>query len=254
MKRSFLYIGVGLGFVLAVVAVGIAVVTQNRSEDTEVFGRMQDLKGISLGIRGYMHEAEAGYFPTDIADKNGRPLLSWRVAILPHMDRQSLYEKFHLDEPWDSAHNIKLLADIPPEFRGPQASDSTATPYQMLIGPDAVFQSNQRITPGAILALAGTEYTLHVIESAEAVPWTKPVDVAYSNDAPLPKFGYFSPPTFLAIMASGSIFEIDPERDGQQVIRNAIAPHGDGERVVNPRRASFSVITEKEMHFQDNWK
>ena len=44
-----------------------------------------------------------------ILDPNGKPLLSWRVQILPYIEEQQLYQDFHLDEPWDSEHNIKLL-------------------------------------------------------------------------------------------------------------------------------------------------
>ena len=42
-------------------------------------------------------------------DEDGNPLLSWRVHILPYMDYGQLYDQFHLDEPWDSEHNKKLL-------------------------------------------------------------------------------------------------------------------------------------------------
>src|SRR5262249_49752206 len=41
------------------------------------------------------------------------PLLSWRVAILPYIGEAALYREFKLDEPWDSAHNRKLIAKMP---------------------------------------------------------------------------------------------------------------------------------------------
>src|SRR6202453_4951513 len=42
----------------------------------------------------------------------GKPLLSWRVAVLPFIDFEcrELYKQFKLDEPWDSPHNIQLVA------------------------------------------------------------------------------------------------------------------------------------------------
>ena len=66
--------------------------------------------------------------PAAITDKDGRPLLSWRVAILPFLDRSSLYAKFHLDEPWDSPHNLSLLDAMPnvyacPSDRDPETGD-----------------------------------------------------------------------------------------------------------------------------------
>ena len=39
--------------------------------------------------------------------------------LLPHLGYQPLYERFHLDEPWDSPHNRALLAEMPPELACP---------------------------------------------------------------------------------------------------------------------------------------
>ena len=62
-----------------------------------------------------------GFFPGDIIDRDARPLLSWRVAILPHLgdEAAALYREFHLDEPWDSDHNKPLLARMPAVFATP---------------------------------------------------------------------------------------------------------------------------------------
>ena len=55
-----------------------------------------------------------GGFPAQANyDQNGKPLLSWRVHILPYIDQQELYEQFRLDEPWNSSHNKKLIEKIP---------------------------------------------------------------------------------------------------------------------------------------------
>ena len=51
--------------------------------------------------------------PPAIYSKDGKPLLSWRVAVLPYIEQGPLYNQFKLDEPWDSAHNKKLLALMP---------------------------------------------------------------------------------------------------------------------------------------------
>src|SRR5262249_55645747 len=62
--------------------------------------------------------------PVAIADRKGKPLLSWRVALLPYLGEWDLYRKFKLDEPWDSPHNKALLPLMPeiyacPSFKGP---------------------------------------------------------------------------------------------------------------------------------------
>ncbi len=51
------------------------------------------------------------------AKKTATPTLSWRVALLPYIDEQPLYNAFHFDEPWDSPHNLSLLPRIPEAFR-----------------------------------------------------------------------------------------------------------------------------------------
>src|SRR5262245_25073160 len=68
-----------------------------------------NMKQMALAIHNYVSAKKR--FPTAaIRDKkNGKPLLSWRVAILPYLEDQTIYGEFHLDEPWDSEHNQKLL-------------------------------------------------------------------------------------------------------------------------------------------------
>src|SRR5262249_46626675 len=63
-----------------------------------------------------MHEKadNEGALPADaISPRDGKPLLSWRVAILPYVEANDLYKQFHLDEPWDSDHNKKLIPKMP---------------------------------------------------------------------------------------------------------------------------------------------
>lgn len=48
------------------------------------------------------------HFPEPASrDDDGNPLLSWRVAVLPFIEQQALYEKFRLDEPWNSEHTVR---------------------------------------------------------------------------------------------------------------------------------------------------
>src|SRR5580765_5918800 len=100
---------------------------------------VMDLKWVSGAIWSY--EAEHGVFPTeDICDREGKPLLSWRVRILPYFD-QTLYKEFHLDEPWDSPHNRQLIAKIPNRYRPAYRSmeDKGKTCLVALRGPKTFF-------------------------------------------------------------------------------------------------------------------
>ncbi|MEZ6118554.1 MAG: DUF1559 domain-containing protein [Pirellulaceae bacterium] len=118
------------------------------------------------------------FIPNASYDQNGRPLLSWRVYLLPYFDYQNLYEQFHLDEPWDSPHNIKLVEKMPEVFRsrGLESDASGNTCYLVPTGPGTLFDGQQGKPLKEVRD--GTSKTLLVVEVApeHAVPWTKPVD------------------------------------------------------------------------------
>ncbi|MDR0871469.1 MAG: hypothetical protein LBN39_11830 [Planctomycetaceae bacterium] len=63
-----------------------------------------------------------GKFPADIKSADGKPLLSWRVTLLPLMGLEELYKKFKLDEQWDSETNKPLMETMPTVF-GPMRED-----------------------------------------------------------------------------------------------------------------------------------
>jgi RNA polymerase sigma factor (sigma-70 family) len=90
---------------------------------------LKNLKAILLAMHNY-HDAN-NRFPADITDKAGKPVLSWRVELLPYMEQDNLAKKFKRDEPWDSEHNLKLLAQMPDIFRvGFEPKGATHTYYQ----------------------------------------------------------------------------------------------------------------------------
>ena len=151
------------------------------------------LTRIGLAMHKY-HEIH-GHFPAPAVMRDGgSPLLSWRVAILPYLGYQSLYERFHLDEPWDSAHNRVLLAEMPSEFACPAGPRRTTgqTPYQDVVAPkidsyriNTPFDSTRGVDSREITD--GTSATVLVFEAENPVPWTKPDDLRWSPEGPLPR-------------------------------------------------------------------
>src|SRR5262249_32558111 len=77
---------------------------------------MHDLEQVGQAIINY-HRANNQFPPQAIQHERGRALLSWRVALLPYLGEAELYKQFHLDEPWDSAHNKQLIAQMPGVFQ-----------------------------------------------------------------------------------------------------------------------------------------
>jgi hypothetical protein len=132
--------------------------------------------------------------PAALCDKQGRPLLSWRVLLLPYLEERWLYKQFRLDEPWDGPHNSKLLARMPRVYAPPGdlpvkvKADPASTFYQVFTGRGAAFEGTEGLRlPGDFPD--GTSNTILVIEAGEAVPWTKPADLPYDPAKPLPRLG-----------------------------------------------------------------
>ena len=65
------------------------------------------LRQIGIALYNY-HEHYGSLPPPYVTDAAGKPLYSWRVLILPYLDRNDIYQAFHLDEPWNSPHNQRL--------------------------------------------------------------------------------------------------------------------------------------------------
>jgi hypothetical protein len=176
----------------------------------EAAGRAQgqnNLRQIALAMHNYTVPM-GGRLPAHaIYSKDGKPLLSWRVSILPYIEQQKLYHQFHLNEPWDSEHNKKLLGKMPTIYAHPQDEKTLqehTTYYQVFVGKGAVFEGKEGLRfPQSITD--GTSNTIMIVEASKAVPWTKPEDIPYDPDKPLPKLGLPGVPYFLAALCDGSV-------------------------------------------------
>ena len=184
-----------------------------------------NLKSIALGVHAYM-EANANAFPTPAISSEGKPLLSWRVAILPYIGEteKALYSEFKLDEPWDSPHNKALLSRMP-KIYAPVVKpkvEKYETYYQGFVGTGALFEERQKV--GIAGVTDGTVNTLMVVEAEKPVPWTKPEDLSFDPNKPLPKLGGQFKAGFAAATADGAIHfiqkTIDPSKLKSLITRN----------------------------------
>jgi hypothetical protein len=184
---------------------------------------INNLKQLALAMHNY-HDTY-GHFPAAASyDKNGKPLLSWRVELLPFLEQGVLYKQFKLDEPWDSPDNKKLLAKMPLVFAAPDAPrGTTTTPYQGLVGKGTIFDGKKGIAIQDILD--GTSNTIMFVEAAKAVPWTAPEDVPYAADKPLPKLGGLFHGGFNAALCDGSVRFIS-NSISEKTLRAAITRSG----------------------------
>lgn len=176
--------------------------------------RVNNLHQIGMATHAYADQHEGRFPPAARRDKDGNPLLSWRVLILPHLGEKALYDQFRLDEPWVSPHNLPLMERMPAVYRvtSPDEVPPFQTRCQVLVGPGTPFE----IAEGPRVKddfPDGTSDTILLIEAAEPVPWTKPADLAYEPDGPLPLLGtpdgprwpyWFDRRTYAFALADGS--------------------------------------------------
>ncbi len=258
-----------------------------------------NLRQLALAMHNYADTY--GMFPlAATADKNGKALLSWRVALLPYLEENGLYRQFKLDEPWDSPHNKKLLSKMPAVFTPPgvKTRQPYSTFYQVFVsaapggggggaganvppggggasgapGGSAPMSGGAGGAPGGSAPMAGgapggnwatavfvkgravrfpahitdgTSNTILIVEAGNAVPWTKPEDLHYAADEPLPELGGLFHDVIQTAFADGAVHILTKKYD-EATLRRAITCN-DGEVIdltkieVAPRRSNVDV-------------
>jgi len=247
---------------------------RNRDDNATWARHVGNLKRIGLALYNY-HDALVHFPPAAITGKDGKPLLSWRVAILPYLvdydsrPQDDLFKVFRLDEPWNSPHNKALLERMPAVFAssGGRSGQPFTTAYRGFVSPGGkqtakmtpaealyktlagkaepdgpmvaemtgkaeiqsptraltVFRENRGVFVAEITD--GASNTLMVVEAAEAVPWTKPDDLPFSQNGRLPRLGGSMQGGFAALFASGVVRFLDRRFD-ERLLRCLITANG----------------------------
>lgn len=212
-----------IGSIVAASIVGLAVWGGRMYFERSDAANLQEAcvcgKAIALSI--ISHESAKKHYPMVYSvDAQGRPLLSWRVHMLPYLQESVLYRQFHLDEPWDSPHNLSLLPKMPAVFQSsgltlpegytcwlaPVSKDSVivrpedANPY----GRDTPGIRNGDLNMGSALTILVIE-----VNAEAAVPWTAPFDYDYSPDPPLRHVGGNRRGEVISVWADGHVTSHD---------------------------------------------
>ena len=177
--------------------------------DAKLEHSRENLARIGVALNRYV--AERGAFPTPaIYDSSKRPLLSWRVALLPFLGHWDLYQQFDRDEPWNSHHNKTLIAHIPPVYQSPERWDEK-TNYLAISGRSTLFYGPRPVAPRRVED--GRENTMAIVEAddALAVPWTKPDDYQVQLSEPLLHLGGLREGRFLALLGDGIVMEVSAD-------------------------------------------
>lgn len=211
------------------------------------------MKKLAEALASY--QADHGRLPPPaILSADGKPLLSWRVALLPYLGEEELYHQFKLNEPWNSKHNRKLLEKMPAVFKTNQFSMSR-TSFRLFSGLNAPFQEKMKQGPKVESIVDGAANTILVTEARKTVAWTRPESLKLIQDFPLPSMedddwntvGGFATVTnsndklvqgFYALMADGAVLFFNKKTD--QATRKALFT-SDGREVI-PREKLGEVV------------
>ncbi len=198
-----------------------------------------NLRQIGIAMHNY-HDTFNGLPAAHSADEDGKPLLSWRVHILPYVEYQHLHDQFHLDEPWDSEHNKKLIGEMPELYRAPGGNAGPGkTNYLGIRGKNMIFVDPKRkgdegrwpIGTRMSEILDGTSNTIMVVEASDeaAVIWTKPDDYEPDEEKPIKGLVGVRPGGFLAAFCDGSVHFLSEEIDLETLRR--LFTRNDGEPI-----------------------
>ncbi len=180
-------------------------------------------------------------------DEQGKPLLSWRVHILPYLGHDDLFAEFRLDEPWDSPHNRPLIAKMPDVFKSPGSKLRDGdTCYVVPVSIDkkrqTIFSIDQNTAKQAGRSCRGisvgeirdgTVNTMLIVEVApqKACTWTQPDD--WQFDPQRPRDGLFGmrDECALAALADATVIRIWADWN-DDMLRRLVGRDNDGPPLV----------------------
>lgn len=168
-----------------------------------------NLRQIGLAMHSY-HDVNS-HFPANVYDKDGTPLLSWRVLLLPYLEQEALFQRFKRDEAWDSPANKALSQTVVRTFQVPgrPTNQPWETYFRTFTSPKDAGEHRAWLVEGSPKGPTfanitdGTSNTFMVVEAAEAVPWAKPDDLPYDGRLPIPRLGGPAG-TFAVVLGDGS--------------------------------------------------
>jgi hypothetical protein len=188
-RRERLVVSAWLTLVAAAVVVPFIPVIHQVLKVRELAYRLSTRSKLNqIGLAMLEYNTNHGSFPGQAIYHNGKPVLSWRVALLPYLEENDLYQQFRLDEPWDSPHNQALLKLMPRVYAAADGEGvkTYTTFFQVFVSRPGASPRDQamfeaRPGPGRRLSEVRDRDTILIVEAREAVPWIKPEDIPFGD-------------------------------------------------------------------------
>lgn len=187
--------------------------------------QLRAMKQIGLAMHNF-HDVFNSFPSNSTAPAQGdNHGLSWRVHLLPYLDEAALYQKFKLDEPWDSEHNKKLIEEMPDIFKVDGVKEKGRTSLHVFLGEECPLGTDE---PRSIATI--TDGTSNTILAVEADPetadvWTKPGGLKVTEETPVSVLGKGKKP-FKVLMCDG--FTLRLKRDIDSATMWNLIRHADG--------------------------
>ena len=144
------------------------------------------LKQIAAALQAY-HQANGCFPPAYIADKNGKPMHSWRVLILPYLGYDNVYKAYDFSQPWDGPKNKPVSALPLLEYACPcglrtRAAGDAQTNYVAVVGPNTAWPGEKSRKLGPADFPGGVSNTIMVVEVADSgIAWAEPRDFSLDD-------------------------------------------------------------------------
>ncbi len=207
-------------------------------------------EGVALAWMNYQSTFRR-FPPAHVADKNGKPMHSWRVLILPFLDEMALYKACNFSEPWDGPKNKKLLAARPIYYAdlddvGARNAAAGRTSFVAIVGANAAWAGAK---PKSADEIGNIDNTILVAEAADSgIAWTEPRDLSLDEFeaahgqppaiAVASHYGHekgfffvYDRPTVASIATVSDIFDLPPGSLSREELRKALQIGGFTEEV-----------------------
>jgi beta-lactamase regulating signal transducer with metallopeptidase domain len=201
---------------------------------------MNKLKSIGLALHSY-HDAHKRFPSAVEIGPDGKTPHSWRVEVLPYFEGEAreIYNRYRLDETWDSENNRKVMAEGARFYSEPVEEPSNDCAYFVLSGPGTVFDPASPAS--SVRAITdGTSMTMGVVEAKRSIPWTKPEDIPYSTNGPLPKLGGFFEGGFNCVFMDGAAHFIPADLE-EPVLRALLSQAGEEFVSIDPKTGRMKL-------------
>ena len=163
---------------VTLVIIGVTVPTFVLVDHQRNMGSFNHLSRIALALDNY-HATFGAYPPAFVADKNGRPMHSWRVLILPFLGYEALYRKYDFQSPGIHQKIGLFLLKCRSSINRDLPATAARRPYLAVVGKATAWPGDKATKRSDF---TNPRYTVLVVEAANSdIDWTEPRDMPFDQ-------------------------------------------------------------------------